>query len=197
MPVPQVPWANRRLPPPSVTGHAGAVTPDGPASPAATPTEPAPSGADAATLRARRRRRRRIRHVIGWFVFLLAAGGILYAGWVAIGGNDSGGESRAAPSTTAAPTTTLPSVGPFKTTDGVNVRTAPSTKAAVVGLLQLGDEVMVHCAAQGDPVTTAGGTQPIWVQVTAGTLHGYVNASFVNTGQVLSDPEKIPDCPAQ
>jgi hypothetical protein len=182
------------------------VTPDGPATPAATPPEPpeppdAPSpaagGADAASLRARRRRRRRIRHTIGWFVFLLAAGGILFAGWSAIGGNNPEGDSGAALSTTAAPTTTLPNVGPFKTTDGVNVRTAPSTQAAVVGLLRFGDEVMVHCAAQGDPVITAGGTQAIWVQVTAGTLHGYVNASFVNTGQVLSDPEKIPDCPAE
>jgi uncharacterized Zn-binding protein involved in type VI secretion len=157
----------------------------------------AAGGLDAASLRARRRRRRRIRHAIGWVGFLLAAGGILFAAWTAVGGNDPESGSRSAPSTTAAPVTTLPSVGPFPTTDGVNVRAAPSTQAAVVGLLQLGDKVMVHCAAQGDPVTTAGGTQSIWVQVTAGTLNGYVNASFVNTGQVLADPEKIPDCPAQ
>jgi uncharacterized protein YraI len=134
---------------------------------------------------------------VGWFVFLLAAGGILYAAWSAVGGNDSRGDSHASSPTSSSTTTTLPSVGPFKTTDGVNVRSAPSTKAAPVGLLQLGTDVMVHCAIQGDPVTTAGGTQSIWVQVTAGTLSGYVNAAFVDTGPVLADPTKIPDCPAQ
>jgi hypothetical protein len=178
------------------------VIPQGPASPAATPGEPDEPGGpvdrpDAATLRARRRRRRRIRHAAGWLVFVLAAGGILYAAWSAVGGTESNDDAGRAVSTTSSTTTPLPSVGPFKTTDGVNVRTGPSTQAAVLGLLELGTDVMVHCAAQGDPVTTPGGTQPIWVQVTAGTLTGYVNASFVATGQVLADPDKIPDCPPQ
>ena len=173
-------------------------SPESPESPESGPPDATGEAgeADARSLVARRRRRRRVRHAIGWLVFLLVAGGILYAAWSAVGGTDSSDDDfRAAASTTTSTTTPLPSVGPFKTNDGVNVRVGPSTTAAVVGLLELGTDVLVHCAVQGDPVTTPGGTQTIWVRISSGTLTGYVNASFVDTGKVLGDPEKIPDCP--
>jgi uncharacterized protein YraI len=134
--------------------------------------------------------------VIGWFAFLLAAGGILYAAWATFGGSDSSDGSRAAGTTTVATTTTIAPAGPFKTTAGVNVRAGPATTQPVVATLDLGTDVMVVCAIQGEAVNTPGGPQTIWVKVTAGAKTGYVSAVYVDIGPMLADPTKIGDCPA-
>ena len=134
--------------------------------------------------------------MIGWLVFFLAAGGILYAAYATFGGSDSSDADRTIGSTTAPTTTTVAPAGPFKTTAGVNVRNGPATTQPVVATLDLGTEVMVVCAIQGEAVTTPGGPQTIWLKVTAGAETGYVSAVYVDVGQILADPTKIGDCPA-
>ncbi|MFN8024812.1 MAG: SH3 domain-containing protein [Acidimicrobiia bacterium] len=146
------------------------------------------------TPRERQRRRRRWRHVIGWLLFLLVAGGILYAAYATFGGGSSD-DNRAVGTTAAPTTTTVAPAGPFKTNAGVNVRTGPATTQPIVATLDLGTEVMVVCAIQGEPVNTGGGPQTIWVKVTAGATTGYVSAVYVDIGQVLADPAKIGECP--
>ena len=148
------------------------------------------------TPREKQRRRQRRRHLIGWLVFLLAAGGILYAAYATFGGGDSSDADRTPVSTTAPPTTTIAPAGPFKTNAGVNVRNGPATTQPVVATLDLGTEVMVVCAIQGEAVNTPGGPQTIWLKVTAGEKTGYVSAVYVDVGQLLADPTKIGDCPA-
>ena len=134
--------------------------------------------------------------MIGWLVFFLAASGILYAAYATFGGSDSSDADRTIGSTTAPTTTTVAPAGPFKTTAGVNVRNGPATTQPVVATLDLGTEVMVVCAIQGEAVTTPGGPQTIWLKVTAGAKTGYVSAVYVDVGQILADPTKIGDCPA-
>lgn len=147
------------------------------------------------TPRERRRRRRRLRHAIGWIAFLLVAGGILYAAWATFGGSSSSDDTRAAGTTTAPTTTTLPPAGPFRTTAGVNVRGGPATTQPAVATLDLGTQVMVVCATQGESVDTPGGPQTIWVRVTAGATTGFVSAAFVDIGPALGDPTRIGACP--
>jgi len=127
--------------------------------------------------------------VIGWLVFLLAAGGILYAAYATFGGSDSSDADRT-PGSTIAPTTTTIA------TAGLNVRNGPATAQPVVTTLDLGTEVMVVCAIQGEAVNTPGGPQTIWLKVTAGSKTGYVSAVYVDVGQILADPTKIGVCPA-
>jgi hypothetical protein len=134
--------------------------------------------------------------VIGWIVFLLVAGGILYAAFATFGDSGSSEHSRAGGTTTAPSTTTIPPAGPFKTTAGVNVRNGPATTQPIVATLDLGTEVMVVCAIQGAAVNTPGGPQTIWVKVTAGATTGFVSAVYVDIGPTLADPTKIGDCPA-
>jgi hypothetical protein len=149
------------------------------------------------TPRERQRRQRRRRRLIGWIAFLLVAGGILAAAYATFGGNRSSEHSQAAGTTTVPPTTTtVPPAGPFKTTAGVNVRNGPATTQPVVATLDLGTEVMVVCAIQGEAVNTPGGPQTIWVKVTAGATNGYVSAVYVDIGPTLADPTKIGECPA-
>ena len=148
------------------------------------------------TPRERQRRKRRRRHAIGWLVFLLAAAGILAAAYTTFGGSNSSDTKSAAGTTTAPPTTTIAPAGPFKTTSGVNVRNGPSTSQPAIATLDLGTQVMVVCAIQGEAVNTQGGPQTIWVKITAGATTGYVSAAYVDTGPVLGDPTKIGDCPA-
>jgi hypothetical protein len=148
------------------------------------------------TPRERQRRQRRRRRLIGWIAFLLVAGGILAAAYATFGGNGSSEHSQDAGTTTASPTTTVPPAGPFKTTAGVNVRNGPATTQPVVATLDLGTEVMVVCAVQGEAVNTPGGPQTIWVKVTAGATNGYVSAVYVDIGPTLADPTKIGECPA-
>jgi uncharacterized protein YraI len=148
------------------------------------------------TPRERQRRQRRRRRLIGWIAFLLVAGGILAAAYATFGGNGSSDHSQAAGTTTSPPTTTVPPAGPFKTTAGVNVRNGPATTQPVVATLDLGTEVMVVCATQGEAVNTPGGPQTIWVKVTAGATNGYVSAVYVDIGPTLADPTKIGECPA-
>jgi uncharacterized protein YgiM (DUF1202 family) len=148
------------------------------------------------TPREQQRRRRRRRHAIGWLVFLLAAGGILSAAYATFGGSDSSDGDRAPGSTAAPTTTTIAPAGPFKTTAGVNVRNGPATTQPVVATLDLGTEVMVVCAIQGEAVNTSGGPQTIWLEITAGPKTGYVSAVYVDVGPILADPTKIGDCPA-
>ena len=147
------------------------------------------------TPREKQRRRRRRRHLIGWLVFLLVAGGILYAAYATFGGGDSSDADRTPGSTTAPTTTTIAPAGPFKTNAGVNVRNGAATTQPVVATLDLGTQVMVVCAIQGEAVNTPGGPQTIWLKVTAGDKTGYVSAVYVDVGPILADPTKIRDCP--
>jgi Bacterial SH3 domain len=190
--------SRRRLPPCRVSGHAGAVTEpggqSGGQSEAEATTADVPQGL---TPRRRAARRRRRRHVIGWLAFLLVAAGILGAAYATFGGSDSTGDGKqASGATTVAPTTTVAPAGPFKTTAGLNVRASPATSAALIGTLDLGTEVMVTCAVQGEAVNTPGGPQTIWLKITAGATNGFVSAAFVDVGPQLADPTKIGDCPA-
>ena len=147
------------------------------------------------TPREKQRRRRRRRHLIGWLVFLLVAGGILYAAYSTFGGSDSSDAGRTPGSTTAPTTTTIAPAGPFKTNDGVNVRNGPATTQPVIATLDLGTDVMVVCAIQGEAVNTSGGPQTIWLKVTTGAKAGYVSAVYVDVGPILADRTKIGDCP--
>ena len=129
-------------------------------------------------------------------MFLLVAGGILYAAYASFGGSGSSNADRPAGSTAAPTTTTIAPAGPFKTTAGVNMRNGPATTQPIVATLDVGTPVMVVCAIQGEAVNTPGGPQTIWLKVTAGAKTGYVSAVYVDVGQILADPTKIGDCPA-
>ncbi len=126
---------------------------------------------------------------------MLVAGGIHFAAYTTFGGSGSS-DGRQAATTTAAPTTTtIAPAGPFRTTAGVNVRQGPATSQPVIATLDLGTEVMVVCAIQGEAVNTPGGPQTIWVKINAGATTGYVSSVYVDIGQILADPTKIGDCP--
>lgn len=62
-------------------------------------------------------------------------------------------------------------------TGTVNVRSGPSTGAAVVGSLSTGTPIHVYCVAHG---TTVGGTD-VWDQIGS----GYVSDAYVSTGTAL------------
>ncbi|MFD0556558.1 uncharacterized protein YraI [Stackebrandtia endophytica] len=76
--------------------------------------------------------------------------------------------------------------------DGLNVRQGPNTSSTIVGAVQTGDHVSIHCQAFGESVTnTYGFTSNIWDYSTA--LGGYVADAYMATGHDGRIPG-IPEC---
>ena len=88
----------------------------------------------------------------------------------------------------------IPPAGPFKVTDGVNVRTGPGTSFPKVATIDQGKQVMVVCVTEGGVVTGPNGSTTKWVRITAGSVTGYVTSEFVATGAAIDNPAVIPHC---
>jgi hypothetical protein len=141
----------------------------------------------------RRARWHRRRRWIGFLVFILVAAGVMAVAWSALsGGNDP--KQVTATSVVVTTTPAIPPAGPFKVTDGVNVRTGPATSYPSVGTIDLGKEVMVTCVTTGESVTGPRGAVTTWVHVTASGVAGYVTSQYVATGTAIDDPHVIPPC---
>ena len=158
--------------------------------------EAKPSGdavTDLRTRRARRARWHRRRRWIGFLVFALIAAGVLVVAWQVVSGDDDTSQVTA---TSVLVTTTppIPPAGPFKVTDGVNVRTGPATTYPAVGTIELGKEVMVTCVTNGESITGPNGAVATWVHVTAPGVVGYVTSQYVAVGNAINDPHVIPPC---
>ena len=150
----------------------------------------------ASDLRERRLRRaqwHRRRRWIGFAAFLVVAAVVLGLAYASISGGDDGAGVTAS-STIATTTPPIPPAGPYKVTDGVNVRTGPATTYPSVGTIELGKEVMVTCVAIGQTVTGPHGAVSTWVHVTAPGIEGFVTSQYVATGPAIDDPHVIPPC---
>jgi LasA protease len=87
-----------------------------------------------------------------------------------------------------------PPAGPFRITDGVNVRAGPGTSYPAVGTIELGFEVLVACAIEGEAVDGPSGPTNLWLRIAGGDLAGYVTSEYVATGAALADRSVIPLC---
>jgi uncharacterized protein YraI len=146
-------------------------------------------------------RRRRLRRRIGVLIFLVVAGGVTVLAVNALSGSDhtSKKSSAARTSTTVAPTTTAaprPPAGPFRISDGVNVRTGPGTNYPSLGTLELGTQVLVVCQIDGQTIDGPSGPTNKWVRITGQKINGYVTNQYVATGPAINDPNTIPVCPS-
>ena len=90
--------------------------------------------------------------------------------------------------------TTLPPPKDYKVNDGVNVRGAPTTTAAVVAQVETGKSVTVVCRTEGQSVTSSAGSTNQWLRVTVGETPGYVSALYVDTGDDIDDTTLIGIC---
>ncbi len=145
-----------------------------------------------------RRAGRNSRHAIGFALYGLLAVGMLVGAFAVAGGFEREYGSRAAPTTepvlSVAPTTApRPPAGPYKVTDGVNVRSGPGTSYSVVGTIELGKEVLVECTADGEQVTGPTGATTKWLRIVA--PRGWVTQRYVETGRAIEDRNVIPWCP--
>jgi uncharacterized protein YraI len=145
--------------------------------------------------RQRRARWHRRRRVIGFLVFTLVAAAVLFVAWRSVASDDEP-TAQVASSTIATTTPPIPPAGPYKVTDGVNVRTGPSTSYPSVGTIEPGKEVMVTCVASGETINGPRGPVSTWVRVTAPGITGFVASQYVATGNAINDPHVIPPCPA-
>jgi uncharacterized protein YgiM (DUF1202 family) len=142
---------------------------------------------------ARRARRRRWRRALGVLAFSVAAVAIATFAFQQIAGPGSRHESAgSSPPTTVV--TTLPPAGPYKVTDGLNVRTGPGRSFPAVGTIDLGKEVMVACVIDGEMVDGPSGPTNKWLLVTSANVAGYVTSQYVATGAAVNDPAVIPRC---
>lgn len=164
--------------------YCGATTPRF----ASPPPGPSPS--------ARRARRRRWRRAIGALVFVGIAVAVLAIAYTALPGSDDKSADNAASHRPVFATTTppIPPAGPFKVTQGVNVRSGPGTSFPSIATIDLGKEVMVVCVIDGEPVNSAAGPDTKWVRVTATGVSGYVTSLYVATGSAIANPAVIPVC---
>ncbi|MCH1868385.1 N-acetylmuramoyl-L-alanine amidase [Nocardioides sp. CFH 31398] len=76
------------------------------------------------------------------------------------------------------------------TVGNLNVRTQPTTSAAVVASLANGTVMTVQCQAVGEAVTIGGNTSRNWAKITA-PASGYVTCHYVETGPNL----RVSACP--
>ena len=141
----------------------------------------------------RRVRRRRWRRALGVLAFAVAAVAIGTLAFKEVAGPGSRNPS-AGSSVTTIVATTLPPAGPYKVTDGLNVRTGPGRTFPTVGTIELGKEVMVACVIEGETVDGPNGPTTKWLRVTSANVTGYVTSQFVATGAAVSDPAVIPRC---
>ncbi|MDG4865837.1 SH3 domain-containing protein [Streptomyces sp. T-3] len=95
-------------------------------------------------------------------------------------------ENLTAPEPTEAVETT--SVRTYRVVADVNVRSGPGTSYAIVGRVQSGTMVTIHCQRPGTTVTGPTGTSNIWDRIGSGR---YVSDTYVRTG---SDGYVAPRC---
>jgi hypothetical protein len=142
-------------------------------------------------VRARRRRRRR---TIGALLFVAVAVGVFAAAYLVLVADDS---SDRAASTTSAPVTvtTAPKpAGPYRVTTGVNIRRGPGTTFPSVGAIETGRQVFVSCVIDGQPVDGPSGPITKWLRLTGFGPAGYLTLAYVDVGDDLNVPGKIPPC---
>jgi uncharacterized protein YgiM (DUF1202 family) len=151
-----------------------------------------PSAPPHATIR--RVRRRRWRRALGVLAFAIAAVAIGTLAFKELAGPGSGGDAAAPEATSTTLVSTLPPAGPYKVTDGLNVRTGPGRTFPTVGTIELGKEVMVACVIEGETVDGPNGPTTKWLRVTAANVTGYVTSQYVATGAAVNDPAVIPRC---
>jgi hypothetical protein len=144
--------------------------------------------------RRRRARRRRLRRVFGTLVFLAIGVGICALAYFTFKGSDDDSAEPVSSTVLATTTPPIPPAGPFKVTDGVNVRKGPGTSFERIATIDQGKEVMVVCVTEGGVVTGPNGPTTKWVRVTSGSVTGYVTSEFVATGAALDNPAVIPRC---
>ena len=137
-----------------------------------------------------------MRRGLGTLAFVAAAAAVFTIAYSAL--SDSGDDRRsvASQSTFATTTPPIPPAGPFKVTDGVNVRTGPGTSFPRVATVDLGREVLVVCVIEGGIVEGPNWSTTKWVRVIAGPVTGYVSSGYVATGAAISNPGVIPVCAA-
>ena len=111
---------------------------------------------------------------------------------------DSKKSADATAATTAASSPsppTLPPPKPYKVTEGVNVRGAPTTASAIVAQVDTGKSVTVVCRIEGQSVTAPGGSSSQWLRIALfGGATGYVSAVYVETGRDIDDRSVIGVC---
>jgi uncharacterized protein YgiM (DUF1202 family) len=158
------------------------------------------SGAAAVAWRraAVRAHRRRVRRALGVLAFIVVAIVILAIAVMAVtgDGSSSGHANDVTPravTTVAAPRPDHPA-GPYKVTDGVNVRAGPGTNYARVGTIEMGKDVLVNCVIEGQVVSSPNGSTSQWLQVTSGTMRGYVASQYVAIGAAITDRSVVPVC---
>ena len=90
---------------------------------------------------------------------------------------------------------TLPPPKPYKVTEGVNVRGAPTTASAIVAQVDTGKSVTVMCRIEGQSVTAPRGSSNQWLRIALfGGATGYVSAVYVETGGDIDDRTIIGVC---
>ena len=151
-----------------------------------------PSAPDRAATR--RVRRRRWRRAIGVLVFAAATVAIGSLAFKELAGPKSGRDIASPEAASTTIVATLPPAGPYKVTDGLNVRTGPGRAFPTVGTIDLGKEVLVSCVIDGESVDGPKGPTSKWLRVTSANMTGYVTSQYVATGAAIDDPAVVPRC---
>jgi hypothetical protein len=145
-----------------------------------------------ARVRARRwRRRRRLIGVFAFVVVIVGLAGLIYS---LTASDDSSPPSSARDASSSTTTTVgrLPA-GPYKVTTGINMRAGPGASTAIVGVIELGNEVIVLCKVDGESYNGPTGPSTVWLHI-GSPADAYVAAPFVATGGDLTNVEVIPVC---
>jgi uncharacterized protein YraI len=133
-----------------------------------------------------------------WIVLLVAVvlGGTIV--WATQRSDGPSNDANRATTTTvtSTPAPALPEPMLYKVTDGVNVRTGPSTSFAIVTQVELGREVLVVCQIEGQTVDGPRGPTNRWLRVSIENKTGYVTAQYVDTRGAIQDLNVIGNCPA-
>jgi hypothetical protein len=163
----------------------------------------APLAAPSPVYRARvqRRKWRRRRRLLGTLAFLAVAAVLGYFLVSSLGGDDespkqevaAGGKDDENSTTT---TTAPPPAGPYKVTDGVNLRAGPGSSFASLGQIEVGNEVQVVCVTDGEAVPGPSGETTKWLRVVTFGPAAYITAQYVATGPDIQSPTIIPPCAA-
>jgi uncharacterized protein YgiM (DUF1202 family) len=82
----------------------------------------------------------------------------------------------------------------YKVTDGVNIRSGPSTTFPVLGTVETGFEVQVICVTTGENVNGPFGATNKWLRVVYKELNGYITSQYVAVGPAINDPSVIGTC---
>lgn len=142
----------------------------------------------------RRARRRHWRRAIGTVVFAVVAVAIVTVAFKAISAPDNASKASKGRLVTTTVVSTVPPAGPYKVTDGLNVRAGPGRTFPSIGTIELGKEVMVSCVIDGEMVDGPSGPTNKWLRVTTSNAAGYVTSQYVATGAAVNDPAVIPRC---